>query len=266
VHRWDAERYQKSPADTQKWGRELVSKLNLKGGEHVLDIGCGDGRVTAEIAQLVPRGAAVGVDSSPEMIAVAQRTFPPQQFANLRFQQMDATRLEFCGEFDVVFSNASLHWIADHRPVLQGIHRSLRYPGRLLLEMGGRGNAAEILATMSAVAQAPQWRAYFQRPSSPVRFFEPEDYEALLSEAGLKARRLELVPKDMVHHGKDGLASWIRAVWLPYTQMIPESMREDFVAAVVDSYAGRYPADDAGLIHIQMVRLEVEAEKEKQRG
>lgn len=265
MHKWDAERYQKSPSDTQKWGRELVSKLNLEGGERVLDIGCGDGRVTAEIAHLVPRGAAVGVDSSPEMVAVAQRTFPPQEYANLRFQQMDATRLEFCGEFDVVFSNAALHWIADHRPLLQGIHRSLTCPGRLLLQMGGTGNAAEILATVNAVTQDPQWRAYFQRPSSPVRFFEPEEYEALLSEAGLKAKRLELVPKDMVHRGKEGLASWIRAVWLPYTQRIPETMREDFVAAVVDSYVSRHPADDAGLIHIQMVRLEVEAEKE-QRG
>ena len=73
MHRWDAERYQSSPSDTQKWGRELVSKLNLKGGERVLDIGCGDGRVAAEIAQLVPRGGAVGVDSSPEMVTVAQR-------------------------------------------------------------------------------------------------------------------------------------------------------------------------------------------------
>ena len=263
MHKWDAERYQKSPSDTQKWGRELVSKLNLEGWERALDIGCGDGRVTADIARLVPRGAAVGVDSSPEMIAVAQRTYPAQQFANLRFQQMDAMRLEFCDEFDVVFSNAALHWIADHRPVLEGIHRSLKRPGRLLLQMGGRGNAAEIIATVGSVAQDPKWRAYFQRPSSSVRFFEPEEYEALLAEVGLKATRLELVPKDMVHHGEEGLASWIRAVWLPYTQRIPETMREDFVTAVVDSYVSRHPADDAGLVHIEMVRLEVEAEKEQ---
>ena len=266
MHRWDAERYQSSPSDTQKWGRQLVSKLNLEGWERVLDIGCGDGRITAEIAQLVPRGTAVGVDSSPEMVAVAQRTYPLQEFPNLRFQQMDATGLEFCDEFDVVFSNAALHWIADHRPVLKGIHRSLRCSGRLLLQMGGRGNAAEILATVNAVAQDPQWRAYFQRLSSPVRFFGPEGYEALLSEAGLRAKRLELVPKDMVHNGKEGLSSWIRAVWLPYTLRIPETMREDFVTAVVDSYASRHSADDAGLIHIQMVRLEVEAVKEEQPG
>jgi len=261
VYKWDAKDYQKSTSEHQKWGRELISKLNLKGWECVLDIGCGDGRLTAEIAQQVPRGAAVGIDSSPEMINLAQKTFPPEEFANLRFQIMDATRLEFSNEFDVVFSTAALHWIADHRPVLEGIRRSLRSPGKVLMQMGGRGNAAEILATVVTVIEDPKWREYFYGFSSPIRFCGPEEYESWLSAAGLKAKRIELVPKDMIHNGKEGLASWVRAVWIPFLQRIPEALRGDFVAAVVDSYVNSHPIDNAGFIHIRMVRLEVEAEK-----
>ncbi|MGB2853890.1 MAG: methyltransferase domain-containing protein [Dehalococcoidia bacterium] len=261
VYKWNAECYQKSPSETQEWGRELVSKLELGGWERVLDIGCGDGKLTAEIAQRVPQGSAVGIDSSPEMISLAKRTFPPRQFANLHFQQMDATHLGFSSELDVVFSNAALHWIADHRPMLKGIQRSLRSPGKMLIQMGGTGNAAEIIATTIAVAQDARWRECFAGFSSPVRFYGPEEYGALLAEAGLEPRRVELIAKDMLHHGKEGLASWVRAVWLPFVGRIPDSLREDFIAAIADSYVNSHPMDDAGFIHIRMVRLEVEAEK-----
>lgn len=259
MHKWDAERYSKTTSDTQRWGIELVSRLHLEGWERVLDIGCGDGRLTAEIARQVPRGEAIGVDSSPEMVRWAQSTFSPKEYANLRFRQMDASRLEFSNELDVVFSNSALHWVADHRPILSGIRRGLRPGGRVLMQMGGRGNAAGILASVMMVVQGPRWRAYFRSFSSSIRFHEPEEYGVLLSEAGLKPVRVELVPRDMAHNGRGGLAAWVRAVWLPFTQRVPEPLREDLIADIVEAYVNARPVDDSGLVHVDMVRLEVEA-------
>ena len=115
MYKWDALDYQKSSEAQLKLGRELIAKLGLKGGEHVLDIGCGDGKVTAEIASRLPQGSVTGIDNSRVMIELACHTFAPDEFPNLRFIRMDARELDFQSAFDIVFSNAVLHWISDHR-------------------------------------------------------------------------------------------------------------------------------------------------------
>src|SRR4051812_17689039 len=130
---WNAQDYARNSSQQQIWARELIAKLNLRGGERLLDIGCGDGKVTAELASMLPRGSAVGVDVSREMIGFANDNFAPDDSPNLSFARMDASNLTFEREFDVIFSNAALHWIRDHRPVLRGIARSLRPGGRILL-------------------------------------------------------------------------------------------------------------------------------------
>src|SRR4051812_48653879 len=114
---WDANEYAKHSSVQQHWARELIDKLAWRGDERVLDIGCGDGKVTAEIARAaVPRGSVLGIDSAPQMIRFASEHFA--DVPNLRFRQMDASDIALRGQFDVVFSNAALHWVIDHRPVL----------------------------------------------------------------------------------------------------------------------------------------------------
>jgi len=259
---WDAADYERHSAAQRQWARELIDKLHLRGDEALLDIGCGDGKVTAEIAALVPNGRVVGIDNSPEMVGFAARSFGGRPGSNTVFLLKDTRELDFAEEFDVVFSNATLHWVIDHRPVLRGICRALRPGGRVLLQMGGRGNAAEVLAVMDNLPADPKWQRYFPEPVNPYAFYGPEEYTGWLIEAGLTPVRLELLAKDMAQPGKVGLASWVRTTWLPYTQRVPEEMRDEFVSHVVERYVQSHPPDSDGLLHVQMVRLEVEARKE----
>jgi trans-aconitate methyltransferase len=260
-YKWDATDYAKSSACQQQWARELIRKLELRGDESLLDIGCGDGKVTAEIAAYVPEGFVLGVDSSAEMIALAQSQYPADAFPNLRFRKQDARNLPFCDEFTVVFSNATLHWILDHRPVLRGIFTSLKPGGKALLQMGGRGNAADVIAVAEQVIASQEWRGCFEGFSFPYGFYGPDEYREWLREAGLQARRVELIPKDAAHQGREGFEGWYRTTWLPYTQRVSEEKREAFVALVVDSYLEHHPPDEQGMVHVKMVRLEVEALK-----
>ncbi|MFI5368535.1 MAG: class I SAM-dependent methyltransferase, partial [Spirochaetia bacterium] len=119
--RWDAEEYARNSSAQLGWARELIAKLDLEGHEHVLDIGCGDGKVSAELARHVPRGKVVGVDSSEDMIQLARAAFFPAAQGSLSFMLRDARDLGFEEEFDVVFSNATLHWVKDHRAVLRSV-------------------------------------------------------------------------------------------------------------------------------------------------
>jgi trans-aconitate 2-methyltransferase len=201
----------------------------------------------------------VGVDKSEEMVRFAAEAFPSP---NLSFAIMDASSLSFDGEFDIVFSNATLHWVLDHRPVLSGIYRALKPGGRCLLQMAGRGNAARFFdAVLASGPVYDRWGHYFADLVFPYGFYAREEYAPWLLESGLTPVRVESFPRDMTQQGALGLAGWIRTTWLPYTQRIPEGQRDRFVAEAAEEYISRYPLDHQGLVHVPMVRLEVEAVK-----
>lgn len=256
---WNAEDYAVNSSAQYVWAQSLFERMALNGSENILDIGCGDGKITAEIAQMVT-GRVIGVDSAKQMVSLANS----QSAADLKleFRQMNATNLDFNAEFDLVFSNAVLHWIRDHRAVLAGIQRSLKTGGRVVLSMGGKGNAAEIMPIVDDLIRCDRWRTCFEDFVFPYAFYGIEDYEQWLPEAGLQAKRIELVSKDMVHDSLDALKGWIRTTWFPYTDLVPEGRREQFIDELVGNYVEQHSVDDFGRTHVKMMRLEVEAIKE----
>ena len=171
--RWDAADYAKSSPAQKQWAQELIRKINLSGRERVLDIGCGDGMVTAAIAECVPEGSVLGIDHSAGMIRFAREQFPYDAYPNLSFAEGDAQTLGFSGEFDITFSNAALHWVYDHGPVLAVIARALRRNGRMIAQMGGKGNAAQVFVALDSLCADPTWRQYFCGFSFRYGFFSP---------------------------------------------------------------------------------------------
>ena len=107
----------------------------------------------------------------------------------------------------------------------------------------------------------PKWSPFFADFLFPYGFYGVDEYHRWLAQAGFKPRRVELIPKDMTHKGEDGFAGWIRSTWLPYLSRIPEQMKEAFIEAILDAYLVEHSPDKKGLIHVDMVRLEVEAVK-----
>jgi len=260
---WNPKDYAKNSSAQLVWARELISRMAFTGSEAVLDVGCGDGKITAEFARVLPRGFVLGVDSSAEFIAYASEHYPRSSFASLHFQQMDARALELDREFDLIFSNAALHWVDDHRAFLRGAAEHLHPNGRLILSCGGAGNAAGIIGALERLISSPVWSGYFTDFEFPYHFYSPDHYAGWLPAANLVAARCELVEKDMVHDGREGLAGWIRTTWMPYTQRVPENLREKFTSDLISEYLRDHPADSSGRTHVQMTRLEVEATRAK---
>jgi trans-aconitate methyltransferase len=120
---WNPEDYARNSGGQLIWARELIARLRLKGNETILDVGCGDGKVTAELAAAVPEGRVVGVDSSPAFVKYARDHYGNRP--NLLFETTDARRLDLPAVFDIVFSNAALHWVDDHRSFLAGCAQAL---------------------------------------------------------------------------------------------------------------------------------------------
>jgi len=259
--KWNPADYAANSAVQQTWARELIARLKLRGDEHILDVGCGDGKITAEIAHAVPRGLATGVDASQEMIEFAQKAFPPGKKPNLEFRVVDARKIKYARRFDFVFSNAALHWVDDHQAILRGMAAVLKPGGRLIVSCGGKGNAQNVFVALRPEMRLKRWREFFRRMPKPYFFYSPADYERWLPKFGFKIHKLKLAPKDATYAGAEGFAAWLRTTWLPYVQRVPEDLREEFIAAVTNRYVAKHPPDDAGRIHVRMVRLEIEAEK-----
>jgi trans-aconitate 2-methyltransferase len=273
---WSPADYAAHSAVQQTWARELIAKLHLRGDERVLDVGCGDGKVTAEIARAVPRGLVIGVDASPQMIAFAQKAFPRKTNPNLTFQICDARKISLGalasrrrfwahGEgipgtpFDIVFSNAALHWVDDHQAFLRGAASVLKPGGRLMISCGGKGNAHDVFLALRPEMRTKRWRGFFRNLEKPYFFYRPDDYEKWLPRSGFKTHRVKLSPKDAGYPGRDGFTAWMRTTWLPYTQRVPEGLREEFLAAIVGRYLAKHPLDADSRIHVRMVRLEIDA-------
>jgi trans-aconitate methyltransferase len=257
--RWNAADYAANSVVQQAWARELIARLKLRGDEHILDVGCGDGKVTAEIARAVSRGGVTGVDASAEMIAFAQRAFPAKRHPNLEFHVMDARKLKSTRRFDIIFSNAALHWVDDHEAILRGIAAVLKPEGRLVISCGGKGNAHDVFVALRPELRMKRWRQFFRRMPKPYFFYSPADYEKWLPRSGFKALNVRLMPKDATYTGRDGFTAWLRTTWLPYVQRVPEHLREEFIAAVANRYVAKHPPDAEGRVHVRMVRLEIEA-------
>jgi trans-aconitate methyltransferase/uncharacterized OsmC-like protein len=255
---WNAADYNANASAQSAWGREVHAHLALRPGETVFDLGCGDGRLTAELADRVPSGRVVGLDADADMIRFARRTYGR---SNLAFVQGDLRTFALRGRAGLIVSTACLHWVADHEAVLRRCRAHLDLGGRISFQMGGRGNAEEILSVAAQVAAADsRWSAHLDPFPRPWSFYGPEDYETWLPRTGFRLGRAELCPKDMIHDAAEALSGWIRTTWLPILAKLPERDRSAFIDAVVGRYLGAHPPDERGRTHVAMTRLEIEAE------
>jgi len=259
--KWNASDYARNASAQYGWASELIRKLALRGDEQLLDIGCGDGRITAELSTQLPMGGVYGIDASVQMVAAARQSYPADRYPNLDFHCMDARAIELPQRFDIAFSNAALHWVEDHCAVLLGVRSALNTGGRLLFQMGGHGNATAFFAAVEEVMRGGRWREYFSGFVAPYTFYDISKYERWLPQHGLTPMRIELIPKAMRHSSADALKGWFRTTWFPYTDRLPASERELFIDTVIDEYLGAFPPDSEGATTVAMIRLEVEAVK-----
>jgi trans-aconitate methyltransferase len=230
-HEFNGERYAQASPHQKKWGMTLIEELHLEGTECVLDLGCGDGALTAQIAALVPRGRVLGIDASQGMIEAAQ----PKTHENLRFVRMDINDLSFCGEFDVAFSNAALHWVKDHQRLYQNLGRALRPEGRIRFNFAGQGNCLHFLRVAQETMARAEFSRYFADFEWPWYMPSVGEYTALVESSGLRQVRVWGENADRFFADAEAMIRWIdQPSIVPLLACVGEERRTEFRDYVVN--------------------------------
>ena len=244
----DPKRYQAKHHYVTAAGADLVEVLAPQAGERILDLGCGTGQLSAQIA--AAGAEVVGIDSSAEMVDAACERFP-----DLSFIVGDARDFSFGEPFDAVFSNATLHWVKPPEEALACIVACLGQGGRFVAELGGARNIATI--NQGLIDQLAT-RGFY--PQSPWYFPSLGEYARLVEQAGLRVAYASHFPRPTPLEGESGLRDWMEMFTETLTEGVPSSMREELWDAV--EAAVRPALYDDGGWHADYWRLRVVAYKE----
>jgi SAM-dependent methyltransferase len=215
---WDPERYGRNARFVSDLGEPVLELLAPQAGEHILDLGCGDGVLTE---RLVASGCHVtAVDASAAQVAAARKR-------GLDARVMSGERLTFDGEFDAVFSNAAMHWMRDADAVIRGAWRALRPGGRFVAELGGSGCVETIRAALIAGLNR---RGIDGAAADPWYFPTDVEYRARLERRGFDVRFIALIPRPTPLPGD--LNGWLETFAESFTGRLPPSERSEFLQEI----------------------------------
>ncbi len=233
---WNASAYDRQSGLQQAMAAEELGRLNLAGGERILDVGCGNGKITAEIAARVPGGSVLDVDPSHDMIAFATQHHVSPNHPNLRFAVADVRSLNFYAEFDLIVSFNALHWVPEQEPALRSLHRALKPGGQTLLRFVPEGPRQCLEDVIQDVCFSPRWARYFPDFRKPYLHLTPEAYEQLAGQSGLRVVRMRAEDKAWDFGTRNSFHAFCRATFAEWTRCLPESEWDAFIDAVLDTY------------------------------
>jgi trans-aconitate methyltransferase len=227
---FDGAKYAQASDHQRQWGAHLIAELALTGSERVLDLGCGDAAFTAHIADLVPHGEVVGVDSSPGMIRAAHANARP----NLRLLLMDINSLELSERFDVIYSNATLHWVKDHRRLYESLVPLLSDRARMRFNFAGEGNCDHFLAVAREVMSQEEFAEAFAEFDWPWFMPSVDDYRELVEACSVPNTRIWGETADRLFPSADAMVAWLdQPSLVPFVGWLPGQLACRFRERVV---------------------------------
>jgi trans-aconitate methyltransferase len=250
---WDASSYHRVSDPQRGWGMRVLERLAPGRGERVLDIGCGTGRLTSEIAARSST-KVVGMDRSWSMLAEATRTAT----GRIAFMQADAVRLPFSGSvFDAVFSTATFHWVPDHPRLFTEIHRVLRPGGRLVSQAGGGPNLARLYDRCGSLRRDDEFAPFFEEWRDPWTFAGVDDTRARVEHAGFHDIHVWLEPAPTSLPDANAFGDFVSTVCLRHhLDRLPVSRRGDFVGRITE-----LAVDDDPPFTLDYWRLNIDARR-----
>ncbi len=240
---WNAAVYHRVSNPQLEWGLPVLARLPLDGDERVLDVGCGTGRLTERLLDRLPRGVAVGVDGSANMLRGAREYLAARHGHHVSFVHADAAALPFRSAAHAIFSTATFHWVLDHERLFASLFAALAGGGRLVAQCGGGPNLHRIHERSLALMRDPQFAACFSRWTSPWQFADALVTERRLRAAGFGEARAWIEPAPVVLPDAPAFLEFIEhVICRPHLSYLPDAaMKARFLERLTDEAAGDDP-------------------------
>jgi SAM-dependent methyltransferase len=240
---WNAAEYHRLSAPQFQWGQRVLAQLHLRGDEYVLDAGCGTGKLTHLLLENLPRGRAVGLDVSRNMVGLAQKNLRPQFGSRVQFVAADLLALPFRACFDGIFSTASFHWVLDHDALYRNLHMSLKPGGWLHAQCGGGPNLERMRERVRAVSQAAEFSPWLGCFSEPWFFSDADTAARKLGAAGFHQVETSLEAAAFSVPSSQEFKDYLRTFVLHrHLGLLPdEPSRESFARQIADASANDDP-------------------------
>jgi trans-aconitate 2-methyltransferase len=248
VTEWKASEYTRISDLQRSMAEEVLALLEIKGDERILDIGCGNGKTTGEIAARVPRGSVVGVDFSSNMVDFANSQYAASH-TNLEFQVADARQLPFTSEFNLVVSLNALHWVPEQELALKSIHAALKPEGRAHLRLVPKGehHGERLEDVLEDTRLSSRWERYFEAFHDPYLQLTAQQYAELAAKSGFEVRSVHTVAKAWDFESREAFFAFGAVTFVEWLQYLSEAERPVFIHEVLDRYrqvASTAPGED----------------------
>ena len=254
--REQVEDYHTKTTSQQERTAKIVESEFFADAKTVLDIGCGDGRITAFLAEKLPNSSIIGCDVSKSMIEFALEKFTSSEYPNLSFIEKDATNLGFNDKFDRIISFNCLHWINNQQKVLDEISASLKSGGKALIISSPKTDKDDLQSVCAKVMISSKWSSYFKNYPQIHSFHTEEDYQKMLKKTDLSIAKIQQTVIDMPFVDRPSLENFLNAVMTP-VHHLPENKRRDFLEDVFMLLQERGRVDEKGKIHLHIAQLEL---------
>lgn len=230
-YEFDGEKYQKASTHQKEWGSKIIDELPIHGHERILDLGSGDGGLTQQLAERVPDGQVVGIDSSRSMIETARKSVRH----NLTYVVQDIDAIDYRNEFDIIFSNAALHWILDHDNLLERVYNALRPGGTIRFNFAGNGNCQHFFQAVREAIAMTEFAGYFTHFEWPWFMPSADQYRILLEPYPYRKLEVWLENADRCFPNEEAVTGWIdQPNLVPFLPHVPENDKRRFRDRVVE--------------------------------
>jgi len=238
---FDGNKYKQASAHQKEWGLKIISELMLSGNEAVLDLGCGDGFLTKQIAGLLPNGSVTGIDASEGMIRTAKEI----ETGSLSFIKMDINGIDYKDKFDLIFSNAALHWIKDHDLLLNNCYAALKNRGRIRFNFAGDGNCSNFYKVIKNTITDNKYKKYFNSFVWPWYMPEIKSYQKIIKDNNFKDIKIWEENADRYFQDQDEMIKWIdQPSIVPFIKYVDEADKQSFRNDVINKMIDRTKQPD----------------------
>ncbi len=236
---WNPELYQGSSSLQHELGIRTIEMLKPGRQERILDLGCGNGLLTIEIARRIPGGHVTGIEASSEMVGLAKQNAARLGITNISLININALDIDFMEEYDALFSNSAIHWIHDLDRMYRLIFRSLKPGGRITVQTSLK-EPNTLYETIYAMLAVEKYRAYFRNMSWPWRFLTRQENIDLLARTGFTDITVERYQHNYTFKNKDELSGYLEsAPMVPFMSHLPEDEQPGFRELFVTTYLGK---------------------------